>query len=97
MFKTLGRLVNCEMTSKGRFSNEHIQRQEVQGYSLPDRQTCRVCRRYRVIRYQIDILAECVGGTETTRNHIGMQSRKCRSCELWCKEAEKKATETATH
>ncbi|GFV05245.1 hypothetical protein TNCV_224581 [Trichonephila clavipes] len=29
-------------------------------------------------------------GIETTRNPIGMRGRKCRGCELWCKEAEKK-------
>ncbi|PRD20429.1 UNVERIFIED_CONTAM: hypothetical protein NCL1_54648 [Trichonephila clavipes] len=45
----------------------------IQGDSLPDRHTGRVCR-----------------GTETTRNQIGMQGCKSRSCELWCKDAEKK-------
>ncbi|GFX69884.1 hypothetical protein TNCV_4392391 [Trichonephila clavipes] len=30
------------------------------------------------------------GGTETTLNTMGMQGRKCHSCELWCKEAKKK-------
>ncbi|GFX79107.1 hypothetical protein TNCV_3913921 [Trichonephila clavipes] len=43
---------------------------------------------YRGIRYQT--VKGCVGGTERTRNHIGMQSRKGLGCELRCKEAEKK-------
>ncbi|GFY08438.1 hypothetical protein TNCV_1358421 [Trichonephila clavipes] len=42
-----------------------------------------------VIPYQSDKLAGCVGDTETTRNPIGMQGHKCRSYELWCKEADK--------
>ncbi|GFV67671.1 hypothetical protein TNCV_4623511 [Trichonephila clavipes] len=38
-----------------------------------------------MIRYQTDKLAEeCVEGTEKIRNQIGMQGRKCHSCELWC-------------
>ncbi|GFS61676.1 hypothetical protein TNCV_4313121 [Trichonephila clavipes] len=44
----------------------------------------------RVIRYQTDKLAECVGVTETTRNPMGMQGHKCCSCEIWCKEKEQK-------
>ncbi|GFU54741.1 transposable element Tcb2 transposase [Trichonephila clavipes] len=43
-----------------------------------------------VIRYQTDKLAGCVGGTETTRNTKGMQSHKCRSCQLRCTEVEGK-------
>ncbi|GFW03485.1 hypothetical protein TNCV_3019971 [Trichonephila clavipes] len=48
----------------------------MQGDSLLDQQTCRVC----------------VGGKETTRNYIGIQDRKCHSSMLrvWCKEAEEK-------
>ncbi|GFW09777.1 hypothetical protein TNCV_868391 [Trichonephila clavipes] len=44
----------------------------------------------RLIRYWTDKLAGCVGGTESTRNHIGILDCKCRSYELWCKEAEEK-------
>ncbi|GFU62844.1 hypothetical protein TNCV_4279261 [Trichonephila clavipes] len=36
------------------------------------------------------------GGTEATRNPIGMQRHKCRSCELRCKEAEKKNRNSTT-
>ncbi|GFU20429.1 uncharacterized protein TNCV_2521941 [Trichonephila clavipes] len=35
-----------------------------------------------------------VGGKLTTLNHSGMQDRKCRSCEQWCKEAEKKNSDS---
>ncbi|GFV49663.1 hypothetical protein TNCV_1959711 [Trichonephila clavipes] len=35
----------------------------------------------RMIRYQRDKLIGCVGGTETTRNNIGKQGRKCHGCE----------------
>ncbi|GFY07535.1 hypothetical protein TNCV_3650421 [Trichonephila clavipes] len=42
------------------------------------------------IRYQIHKLGGCVGGTETTQNYIGIQGRKCQSCELRRKEAEEK-------
>ncbi|GFW84178.1 transposable element Tcb1 transposase [Trichonephila clavipes] len=45
---------------------------------------------YWVIHYQTDKLAGCVEGTETTRSPIGMQGRKCHSCELWYKEEKKK-------
>ncbi|GFV59296.1 hypothetical protein TNCV_2340371 [Trichonephila clavipes] len=38
----------------------------------------------------IDKLVGCVKGTEATRNAIGMRGRKCSSCEVWGKEAEKK-------
>ncbi|GFU77341.1 hypothetical protein TNCV_4358931 [Trichonephila clavipes] len=51
---------------------------------------------YSRIRYHTDKLARCVGGTETTQNHVRMQSRKCRSCKLWRKEAEKKNRNTNT-
>ncbi|GFV72447.1 hypothetical protein TNCV_546371 [Trichonephila clavipes] len=37
-----------------------------------------------------------VGDTETTRNHIGMQGQKCRSYKLWCKEEEKKKSNSNT-
>ncbi|GFU26241.1 hypothetical protein TNCV_5106521 [Trichonephila clavipes] len=47
-----------------------------QGDSLLDQQTFRVVRGCRV--------------TEATQNPIGMQGRKCRSSNLWCKEVEKK-------
>ncbi|GFV56266.1 uncharacterized protein TNCV_106221 [Trichonephila clavipes] len=33
----------------------------------------------KLIRYQTDKLAGCVGDTETIRDHTGMQGRKCRS------------------
>ncbi|GFX61472.1 hypothetical protein TNCV_823781 [Trichonephila clavipes] len=48
-----------------------------------------VCTR-RVIRYQSNKLVRCLGGKETNLNPIGIEGHKCRSCELWCKEAEKK-------
>ncbi|GFU36618.1 hypothetical protein TNCV_802761 [Trichonephila clavipes] len=51
---------------------------------------------YRGIRYQTDKLAGCVGGTEMTRYHTRMQGRKCRSCKLWGKAAEKKNTNSNT-
>ncbi|GFX35614.1 transposable element Tcb2 transposase [Trichonephila clavipes] len=34
----------------------------------------------RVTRYRIEKLAGCVGGAKITRNHIGIQGLKCRSC-----------------
>ncbi|GFW90048.1 hypothetical protein TNCV_3485001 [Trichonephila clavipes] len=43
-----------------------------------------------VIRPQTNKLAGYVGSTETTRNHIGIQGRKYRSCKQRYKEAEKK-------
>ncbi|GFU29781.1 hypothetical protein TNCV_4746011 [Trichonephila clavipes] len=45
---------------------------------------------YIVILYQYDKLVGCVEGTEMTQNHIGIQDRKCRTCELRFKEVEKK-------
>ncbi|GFV53761.1 hypothetical protein TNCV_4589251 [Trichonephila clavipes] len=42
-----------------------------------------------VILCQTDKLAGYVGGTKTTRNHIGMQGRNFLSCELRCKEEKK--------
>ncbi|GFT75721.1 hypothetical protein TNCV_3125211 [Trichonephila clavipes] len=48
----------------------------------------------RVIRYQTDKLAGCVRATEITYNHIGMQGRKCRNCELWCKEEKNSDNDT---
>ena len=43
---------------------------------------------YRVHHYQTGKFAGRVGDTETTRNQIAMEDRKCRSCKLWSKEAE---------
>ncbi|GFX60184.1 uncharacterized protein TNCV_4533441 [Trichonephila clavipes] len=38
---------------------------------------------------QTDKLEGCVGDTETTSNHTGIQDRIGRSNELWCKNADK--------
>ncbi|GFX67984.1 hypothetical protein TNCV_2288461 [Trichonephila clavipes] len=46
-------------------------------------------RVYKLIRYQTDKFAVCVGGTETTRNSTGMHYRKCHSYQLRVNEAEK--------
>ena len=44
---------------------------------------------YRMFHYQTDRIAWGVMRTKMTQNQI-KQGRKCCSCELWCKEAEKK-------
>ena len=44
----------------------------------------------QVFHNQTDKLARGVGDTMTAWNQIAMQSRKCRSCELWYKETERK-------
>ena len=45
---------------------------------------------YRVFYCQTEKLIGAVGGTETALNQMRMQGRKCRSCDLWNEEAEKK-------
>ena len=51
---------------------------------------------HRVFHYQSDKLAGDIVGTWTMQNPIAMQGRKCRNCEYWCKEAEKKSRNTST-
>ncbi|GFW65137.1 hypothetical protein TNCV_394031 [Trichonephila clavipes] len=43
----------------------------------------------REILYQTDKLTRCVGSTETTRSHIGIQGCKYRSCKQGYKEEDK--------
>ncbi|GFX47048.1 hypothetical protein TNCV_316701 [Trichonephila clavipes] len=47
-----------------------------------------------VVYYQTNKPAGCIRDTEETRSHIGLQSRKCHNCKLWCEEAEKVTEET---
>ncbi|GFX38683.1 hypothetical protein TNCV_4187721 [Trichonephila clavipes] len=49
-----------------------------------------------VICYQTYKLVGNVGDTETTRNHLGMQIRRCRTYELSAKQ-QRERTETATN
>ncbi|GFX35546.1 hypothetical protein TNCV_103531 [Trichonephila clavipes] len=61
--------VAAEQFVSNHVSFGHILRK--MGGSLPDRQTCRVCREYR----------------DDSESRMVIQGLKCRNCELWCKEA----------
>ena len=43
-----------------------------------------------MFHYQTGRNAGGIGDTEATRNQVAMQGRKCSTCELGCKEAERK-------